>query len=417
MADNSKANEPEQVLVEPAQTSESNKDTEGANIQNDEVNEKEKLKKEATMLFLQGKRSIYIKDFQAAVAALSEACQLFTQIYPEQDDGLADPYFYYGKALLEIGRNETDVLGDQMQEGADADDDDDEDENDEEEGGETTDQPEGEVKTNGNSTEEHELAKNGVNGDDNMEGKTSEESKTNEEGESDDINDLQLSWEYLELAKLIYMRKADTCKETAIKLAETYLCLGENGLESENYSIAVEDIKQALELQKVHLLEYDRRIAETYYQLGVAYSLAQNYDEAVNNFKKAIEQLNKKIASLETRQKNGESKTEEEEKDAFYTMDGEIKEIQSVIKDIEEKIRDMIESKNQVKAELIKKVVSGENQPGSSTSSGGAPAGSSASSSSSSANIPATDISHLIKKKRKNDEEGETVEKKSKLEN
>lgn len=67
---------------------------------------------------------------------------------------------------------------------------------------------------------------------------------------------------------------------------------------------------------------------------------------------------------METRQKNGESKTEEEEKDAFYTMDGEIKEIQSVIKDIEEKIRDMIESKNQVKAELIKKVVSGENQPG-----------------------------------------------------
>lgn len=58
-------------------------------------------------------------------------------------------------------------------------------------------------------------------------------------------------------------------------LFQTYLCLGENGLESENYSIAVEDIKQALELQKVHLLEYDRRIAETYYQLGVAYSLAQ----------------------------------------------------------------------------------------------------------------------------------------------
>ena len=125
--------------------------------------------------------------------------------------------------------------------------------------------------------------------------------QTNNESENDDVNDLQLSWEYLELARLIYSRKSNTCKETAIKLAEvniyfllcvnylfwlsrvncllfyfqTILCLGENGIESENYSVAIEDLKEALNLQKKHLSEVDRRIAETYYQLGIAHSLCQ----------------------------------------------------------------------------------------------------------------------------------------------
>ena len=82
----------------------------------------------------------------------------------------------------------------------------------------------------------------------------------------------------------------------------------------------------------------------------------------------AVEQLNKKISSLEMRQKMGDKKTEEEEKDAFYTMDGEIKEIKGVIQDVEEKIKDMADCKNQVRDELIKQVVSGrgeeKNQPG-----------------------------------------------------
>lgn len=64
------------------------------------------------------------------------------------------------------------------------------------------------------------------------------------------------------------------------------------------------------------------------------------------------------------RKKMGDKKTEDEEKDAFYTMDGEIDEIRAVIKEVEEKIKDMHECKNQVKAELLKQVVSGGNVTG-----------------------------------------------------
>lgn len=84
---------------------------EGVEQKNLEADVKEKIKKEATLLFLQGKRSVYIRDFQAAIATLSESCQLFSQIYSTQDDAMADPYYYYGKALLEVGRSESEVLG------------------------------------------------------------------------------------------------------------------------------------------------------------------------------------------------------------------------------------------------------------------------------------------------------------------
>ncbi|EEB16897.1 nuclear autoantigenic sperm protein, putative [Pediculus humanus corporis] len=386
MADNSKSEKPEEVSVSPQADAKVTKN-DNDNVNNIEE-EKEKIKKKATLLFLQGKRSLYIKDFQAAATALSESCQLFSQIYSEQDDEMADPYFYYGKALLEVGRSESEVL-----EEGEEDDEDEENENEAKTGDENVKENNKDSVTNSNSKTVQE---NGEKSDSVL----NQDPQTNNETENDDVNDLQLSWEYLELARLIYSRKSNTVN-CLLFYFQTILCLGENGIESENYSVAIEDLKEALNLQKKHLSEVDRRIAETYYQLGIAHSLCQGYDEAIENFKMAVEQLNKKISSLEMRQKMGDKKTEEEEKDAFYTMDGEIKEIKGVIQDVEEKIKDMADCKNQVRDELIKQVVSGrgeeKNQPGSSTSNSNAPPPTNS--------IPASDISHLIKKKRKNDDE------------
>lgn len=81
-------------------------------------------------------------------------------------------------------------------------------------------------------------------------------------------------------------------------------------------------------------------------------------------FKSAITQLEKKIKSLEERKKAGDKTTEEEEKDAFYTMDGEIESIRGIIKDIEDKISDMKDYKNQIKEEALNQVLSGAAKPG-----------------------------------------------------
>lgn len=111
MADSTKSDESEHVSAEVLSTGETNDIDKGKTNSSSETDVKEKIKKKATLLFLQGKRSIYIRDFQAAAVALSESCQLFSQVYSEQDDAMADPYFYCGKALLELGRSESEVLG------------------------------------------------------------------------------------------------------------------------------------------------------------------------------------------------------------------------------------------------------------------------------------------------------------------
>lgn len=172
----------------------------------------ESLKKQATLLFLQGKRHLIIRDYQLAVEALSDACQMFSKVYSEQADEMADPYFYYGRALFEIARNESEVLGDQVAKDEDKNDDDDDD-----------DEIPEEDENNEDGEKEEEKTENGdekIENDKNVEAEAEAGGSQTEEGENEAVNDLQLSWEYLELAKLIYKKKADTCKETAIKLAE-----------------------------------------------------------------------------------------------------------------------------------------------------------------------------------------------------
>ncbi|KAL0278572.1 UNVERIFIED_CONTAM: hypothetical protein PYX00_000356 [Menopon gallinae] len=327
----------------------SNTDAGSKSTESGDVQDIESIKKQATQMLLLGKRNILIHDFQTAVEELAQSCKLFRTIYDEKAVEMGDPYFFYGKALFELARNESEVLGEPMQESKDDDDNDDEECEEEEEAGTGEGDKNTEVN-NGKEAEEHQAENSGEN--------------ENTTEETEEVNDLQLSWEFLELAKLIYQQTADTCKETATKLAEVYLLLGENSLESENYEIAIQDMKKALELQQQVLPEEDRRIAETYYHLGVAHSLFAKFDEAIEFFKSAITQLEKKIQSLEARKKAGDKKTEEEEKDAFYTMDGEIESIRSIIKDIEDKISDMKDYKNQIKEEALNQVLSGSTKPG-----------------------------------------------------
>lgn len=79
--------------------------------ENGDLQDVESVKKQATQLLLLGKRNILIHDFQTAVEELAQSCKLFRTIYEEQADEMGDPYFFYGKALFELARNESEVLG------------------------------------------------------------------------------------------------------------------------------------------------------------------------------------------------------------------------------------------------------------------------------------------------------------------
>ena len=58
-----------------------------------------------------GKRHMLVQDIAAAVASLATACEMLSAEFGETAVECADAYFHYGKALLEMARLESGVLG------------------------------------------------------------------------------------------------------------------------------------------------------------------------------------------------------------------------------------------------------------------------------------------------------------------
>lgn len=69
----------------------------------------------AMNLLVQGRRHLLVSDIPSAIAALAESSQLLVEQYGEFADECAESYYYYGMALLEMARTNTDVLGDAVE--------------------------------------------------------------------------------------------------------------------------------------------------------------------------------------------------------------------------------------------------------------------------------------------------------------
>ncbi|XP_006178484.2 nuclear autoantigenic sperm protein isoform X2 [Camelus dromedarius] len=226
------------------------------------------------------------------------------------------------------------------------------------------------------------------------------ENKSLQENEEEEIGNLELAWDMLDLAKIIFKRQ-DT-KEAQLYAAQAHLKLGEVSVESENYVQAVEEFQACLNLQEQYLEAHDRLLAETHYQLGLAYGYNSQYDEAVAQFSKSIEVIEKRMAVLNEQMKETEGSSTEYEK--------EIEELKELLPEIREKIEDAKESQHSGNvAELALKATLVE-----SSTSGFTPSGGGSSVSMIASRKPAdgasssncvTDISHLVRKKRKPEEE------------
>merc|ERR1719225_1293524 len=409
-----------------------------------------------------GKRALLVQDPNGAVTSLETASEKFGKIYGETGKECGEPYFYYGKALLELARVEAGVIDNGLEGVPDTKD---EEDNSLIEGPKPTEEEAEKIaedveqaleenfkelekkgKANGNKngatnghvngdkngttngddtkmeTDENDGAKlscidkNGVNGkakkeseensaededDDEEEDEAEEEEKeggveseagpstSNEvEGDSEpkdnesvgsteagpssskeitdqnaqaqeeeeDPSNLQLAWEMLELAKSIFSKHADSLEaadpvrlELEAKLSETYQTLGEVSIENENYPQAIEDLTMCLRRRQDLLPEDSRCIAETHYQLGVALGFNAQFEEAEGALSDAISVLEKRIGFF----KEGKASLEASKaKDAFYTAEKEVKEIEGIIPEIKEKIADT----QDMAKETIKKI-------------------------------------------------------------
>lgn len=372
----------------------------------------EEVQEEATTFLTTGKRNLLVKDIPAAVSEFAQACELLSAAFGETGKECAESYYYYGKALLEMSRLESGVLGNALDGVPEEEDEansskvedpakmtEEEKKDVVEKVGEALKEnlielekkvEEKETQENDAEAGEDEGMEEGAESQDDEESKEpmetedvgeeksvekddektdkkdvpevvdEEKSVTKDEEKADDKKDeeeepsnLQLAWEMLELAKVIYTKVLETVdeknkKETEEKLCRTILLLGEVSIENENYSQAVEDIEMCLKKQEAFSKD-SRLVAETNYQLGVAQGFNSQYDDAVGSLNSAIQIIRERVKKIKELGNSSEDKKEIGELEASIYKK-EIEELEALIPEIEEKIKDTKDMKQEAEA-------------------------------------------------------------------
>jgi len=392
----------------------------------------------AKMHLAAGKRALLVQDPNGAVTSLETASEKFGKIYGETGKECGEPYFYYGKALLELARVEAGVIDNGL-EGEDSEENSAEEEDEDEE----EDEAEEEEKEGGVEGEAGPSTSKDVEGDSSPKdnesvgsteaGPSSSKEITDQNAqaqeEEEDPSNLQLAWEMLELAKSIFSKHADSLEaadpvrlELESKLSETYQTLGEVSIENENYPQAIEDLTMCLRRRQDLLPEDNRSVAETHYQLGVALGFNTQFDEAVNALNDAISVLEKRVTNLKEKKESRDPSTKDAPAIDDDTRLKEIAELEGLIPEIREKIADT----KDMQQETLKKIGDRRliedafNGSASNDQNGSADKDKNGDSSTSEISVKksAGNISHLVKK-RSNDEKtatGDASPKKPRLE-
>ncbi|XP_034039712.1 histone-binding protein N1/N2-like isoform X2 [Thalassophryne amazonica] len=173
------------------------------------------------------------------------------------------------------------------------------------------------------------------------------------DSDEEEVGNLQLAWEMLEVAKVIYKRK-DT-KEDQLMAAQAHLKLGEVSAESGNYTQALEDFQECLKLQLKYLDSDSRLLAETHYQLGLTYSLNCQSSQAVEELNASISVIKSRLDKLQELidKAEGPEDLPDERK--------EMEELKALLPEIQEKVEDATEAlkTSSSDAEAVKDVLGG----------------------------------------------------------
>merc|ERR1712212_1232703 len=210
----------------------------------------------AKELLAEGKRDLLVHAVPDAVSNCSKACEIMAKHKGEMSKEAAEAYLYYGKALLELSRVESGVLGNAL-DGVDME-------------TKTTDVKDALVEdTEAMTTDEKSEIEEKVadaleenfekhdfvarahisdnteedsEEDDVMEGEQDgDEMETDAEKVDAEASNLEQAWQMFDLAKVIYGKAGDATKE-----CESLTFLGEVSLENSNFKQAVEDLTLCL---------------------------------------------------------------------------------------------------------------------------------------------------------------------------
>ncbi|XP_076814073.1 protein HGV2-like isoform X1 [Clavelina lepadiformis] len=464
------------MVVDPAVVNAAEAENEENMEPESQESEQDQYEADYKRLLSNGKKSLLCGDHTEAVACFEAACSIQSERFGDTSHECAESFLYYGKALLELAKVENGVLGNALKGVPET-----EDSNGEEEeqfektkdvpvdqreqlrqeveaamATETEDtQDENEENPDEDKTDAEKDIPEGQKEMTTQEKETSEEvsSKSSEEQESepapecsssvagpstskasdgktegenidnpDDVPNMQLAWEMLELAKVLYKKKPQT-KENKLLVAECHAKLGDLSLEIENYSEAVGDFLECLLLRKDLLKPDDRELAETHYNLGLVYSHDMRHVNALEHFNSTLKALQLRIDNLNAliEINDGDPDKDKETMDACV----EVGQIRSLFPEINAKIEDVMTLKKE--EELVfpspfQKPTSSSTAFAGETSTGFAAATSSGSSirspvctvipirkgSADTAGPSTNDISHLVRRKRSTPDEPST---------
>uniref|UniRef100_A0A8C7QT70 Nuclear autoantigenic sperm protein n=1 Tax=Oncorhynchus mykiss TaxID=8022 RepID=A0A8C7QT70_ONCMY len=334
---------------------------------------------EANKLIGTGKRHLVMGDVVSAVNYLQEACGMLAKRYGDTADECGEAFFLCGKALLALARMENGVLGNALTGVPEEE----EEEKPKDSNIESTDNVDektrddlrvqvydamAEEEKNGKDSDKNTVEETGggeegqtmnghVNGSDTTNGevigekkgdknetKESSDNPEEEDGDGEDgeekedipedsddeeVGNLQLAWEMLEVAKVIYKRKEG--KEDQLLAAQAHLNLGEVAAESGNYSQAVDDFQECLSLQLKHLASDSRLLAETHYQLGLTLCSDCQYSQAIEHFNHSARVIKSRLAKVLEKAGGAEVAPEERK---------EMEELKALLPEIQEKVED-----------------------------------------------------------------------------
>eukprot|EP01118_Nematostelium_gracile_P014239 TRINITY_DN5502_c0_g1_i1.p1 TRINITY_DN5502_c0_g1~~TRINITY_DN5502_c0_g1_i1.p1 ORF type:complete len:290 (-),score=90.87 TRINITY_DN5502_c0_g1_i1:88-957(-) len=222
-------------------------------------------------------------EYSDAADHYAQLLEEMTAAHGEMDPKCAPLYLMYGKSLLSLAQSEIDVLGMIMKK---------------------------DMKKKMNKDHGLQLS----------------DSDDDEEQEKPDVADtvesLELAWEILELARLIYSGMDDSKQQ----LAEVFFTIGHLSMESDNMEQAITDFKECLKVQEAILPDNDRKLAETHYYIALA-------SENLNNFNQSKQHIGIALKILESKTKQLESLDTDDSKN-------EIKEIQTVVEELKTKLQE-----------------------------------------------------------------------------
>lgn len=359
------------------------------------------IMEEAKKLIGTGNRHLVMRDVVSAVGVFQDACGMLAARYGDIANECGEAFFLCGKSLLELARMENGVLGNALEK--------------------IPEETEPEVDPNNpnvesaNDNDDEEVEEeeeedddddNDDNNDDNDDDEDDEDGDENSQNKEDEVGNLQLAWEMLEVAKVIYERREG--EDDQLMAAQTYLKLGEVSTESGNYPQALEDFQECLALQLKHLPPHSRLLAETHYHVATTFCYMDQYSQAIQHYNSSIKVIETRMAMLQ------EIIDAAEGADAAAKEKNEMEELKLLLPDIREKVEDAKESQRTASAasQAIQQTLGGASTSsafpceGSGASSSAAfpttsqiPVKAQSSSDSASSSKTVSDISHLVRKR------------------